>query len=226
MKSGAEAAARRAFSRCSIRRAARDAGRAVEHPRYLCEACAAGAVRIEAPFCQVCSEPFRGAMSGAVYVRELRGPGVSLYLRGGAVPERGGGAGFHPSVQVLQGVPVAASAGGLGGGGARGRPHPGDGRGCPGAGAIVPRAGAAPGVQPGGGTRAAGREAGGDPGFRLPARTRNTTSQVTHDRKMRMENLRNAFGMRHSRDVRGRHLVLVDDVLTTGSTLDECAVCC
>jgi ComF family protein len=55
-------------------------------------------------------------------------------------------------------------------------------------------------------------------------RTRNTTTQVMHDRKMRMENLRNAFAMRHSTDVHGRHLVLVDDVLTTGSTLDECAL--
>jgi ComF family protein len=55
-------------------------------------------------------------------------------------------------------------------------------------------------------------------------RTRNTTSQVMQDRKMRMENLRNAFRMRHSMDVRGRHLILVDDVLTTGSTLDECAL--
>jgi ComF family protein len=54
-------------------------------------------------------------------------------------------------------------------------------------------------------------------------RTRNTTSQVSYDRERRMENLRNAFQMRHNTDMRGRHLVLVDDVLTTGSTLDECA---
>jgi predicted amidophosphoribosyltransferase len=39
-----------------------------------------------------------------------------------------------------------------------------------------------------------------------------------------MENLRNAFRMRQSIPVRGHHLVLVDDVLTTGSTLDECAL--
>ena len=49
------------------------------------------------------------------------------------------------------------------------------------------------------------------------------TTQVGHDRKKRMENLRNAFAMRHSMDVRARHLILIDDVLTTGSTLDECA---
>ncbi len=54
-------------------------------------------------------------------------------------------------------------------------------------------------------------------------RTRYTTTQTRYDRHERMENLRNAFKLRHSADVRGQHLVLVDDVLTTGSTLDECA---
>jgi len=38
-----------------------------------------------------------------------------------------------------------------------------------------------------------------------------------------MENLRNAFKMDDTTAVRGLHTVLVDDVLTTGSTLDECA---
>lgn len=40
-------------------------GARVGQSRYLCESCAAGAARIEAPFCQVCSEPFSGAISGA-----------------------------------------------------------------------------------------------------------------------------------------------------------------
>jgi predicted amidophosphoribosyltransferase len=39
-----------------------------------------------------------------------------------------------------------------------------------------------------------------------------------------MQNLRNAFALRKSNDVRGKHLVLLDDVLTTGSTLHECAL--
>ena len=54
-------------------------------------------------------------------------------------------------------------------------------------------------------------------------RTRYTTTQTIFDREARMENLRGAFQMRQSVDVRNLHLLLIDDVLTTGSTVDECA---
>jgi ComF family protein len=54
-------------------------------------------------------------------------------------------------------------------------------------------------------------------------RTRYTTTQTRFDRHERIENLRKAFAMRDNADVRDMHAVLVDDVLTTGSTLDECA---
>ena len=54
-------------------------------------------------------------------------------------------------------------------------------------------------------------------------RLRYTTSQTRFDREERMENLRNAFGIRKNTVVRGKRLILIDDVLTTGSTLDECA---
>ncbi|MEA3187566.1 MAG: hypothetical protein QOD99_1396, partial [Chthoniobacter sp.] len=54
-------------------------------------------------------------------------------------------------------------------------------------------------------------------------RIRYTTTQTRFDRFERMENLRNAFELRHNSHVRGQHLVLVDDVFTTGSTVDECA---
>ena len=54
-------------------------------------------------------------------------------------------------------------------------------------------------------------------------RTRYTTTQTIFDRQARMENLRGAFQMRQSADVRNLHLLLIDDILTTGSTVDECA---
>ena len=57
----------------------------------------------------------------------------------------------------------------------------------------------------------------------LLERTRYTTTQTALDRSERMENLHNAFRLRKNADVRGLRVLLVDDVLTTGSTLNECA---
>jgi competence protein ComFC len=59
----------------------------------------------------------------------------------------------------------------------------------------------------------------------LPAlkRIRYTTTQTAFDRLERMENLRNAFRLRRNMAVRDLRVLLVDDVLTTGSTLSECA---
>lgn len=54
-------------------------------------------------------------------------------------------------------------------------------------------------------------------------RIRYTTTQTAHDRTERMENLQDAFRLRKKRDVRGLRVLLIDDVLTTGSTLSECA---
>jgi ComF family protein len=54
-------------------------------------------------------------------------------------------------------------------------------------------------------------------------RVRNTETQTHFDREERMENLRNAFELRNTSSVHEKRLLLIDDVLTTGSTLDECA---
>src|SRR5215813_1880997 len=54
-------------------------------------------------------------------------------------------------------------------------------------------------------------------------RVRYTTTQTALDRAERIENLHNAFRLRKNADVRGLHVLLVDDVLTTGSTLSECS---
>lgn len=55
------------------------------------------------------------------------------------------------------------------------------------------------------------------------ARRRYTTTQTQLDRRGRRQNLRDAFILVKNRDVTNMNLLLVDDVLTTGSTLDACA---
>jgi competence protein ComFC len=52
-------------------------------------------------------------------------------------------------------------------------------------------------------------------------RTKNTVSQTHLTREQRMENVRGVFRVKRSVD--GLEILLVDDVLTTGSTAAECA---
>ena len=54
-------------------------------------------------------------------------------------------------------------------------------------------------------------------------RIRYTSTQTRLSRDDRIQNLRNAFRMRKTVDVKQLHVLLIDDVLTTGSTVDECA---
>jgi ComF family protein len=53
-------------------------------------------------------------------------------------------------------------------------------------------------------------------------RRRNTLAQSGLSRKQRRQNLQGAFYW-HGRSKPGRHVVLIDDVMTTGTTLTECA---
>jgi ComF family protein len=54
-------------------------------------------------------------------------------------------------------------------------------------------------------------------------RSRYTLAQAGLDRDRRLRNLRSAFSLRSNHTVRGRRILLIDDVLTTGSTAQECA---
>lgn len=54
-------------------------------------------------------------------------------------------------------------------------------------------------------------------------RERDTVSQIGLTRPQRMENIRGAFRVVHPSRVAGQKILLVDDVLTTGTTASECA---
>jgi len=54
-------------------------------------------------------------------------------------------------------------------------------------------------------------------------RMRATASQAGLDRKGRCANIAGAFAVRSPERVEGRRLLVVDDVLTTGATVEECA---
>jgi ComF family protein len=54
-------------------------------------------------------------------------------------------------------------------------------------------------------------------------RTRATPSQTDLPAARRHANVRDAFAMRRRQDVRGLTVLIVDDVSTTGATLDACA---
>lgn len=55
-------------------------------------------------------------------------------------------------------------------------------------------------------------------------RTRHTESQTKKSRAERIENMQEAFGVKHMQRLQQKHVLIVDDVLTTGATLESCAL--
>src|SRR5438309_9855105 len=190
---------------------------------YLCEQCEAKAMRIVAPFCQQCSEPFDGAIATVftcancahrtIYfdaaVSAYRGRGIVRQI----IHEFKYGRQIHLRHLVACWLYAALDDERL-------RVSRFD--------IIVP--------VPLHATRQ--RERGFNQASLLAAllsaqtsisskpvleRIRYTTTQTALDRSERMENLHNAFRLRKNADVRGLRVLLIDDVLTTGSTLSECA---
>ena len=51
----------------------------------------------------------------------------------------------------------------------------------------------------------------------------HTESQTHKNRYERWENVRSAFSVLHPDEIKGKHVLLVDDVITTGATLEACA---
>ena len=190
---------------------------------YLCEQCEAKAMRIVAPFCQQCSEPFEGAITTAFTCANCAHRAIHFDAAVAGYRSRGivrqiihdfkYGRQIHLRHLVARWLCAALDDERL-----RGRhfdiilpvplhPTRQRERGFNQAGLLAELLSARISIlcKP------------------LLKRIRYTTTQTALDRAERMENLHNAFRLRKNADVRGLHVLLIDDVLTTGSTLSECA---
>jgi ComF family protein len=67
------------------------------------------------------------------------------------------------------------------------------------------------------------KQAWGIPRLDCLVRKRNTRPQSLLPVKERAKNVRGAFAVRKGARIEGRKLILVDDVMTTGATIDECS---
>jgi len=190
---------------------------------HLCEKCAKEAYYIKPPFCQDCSEPFAGAIDADFTCFKCENQpryyerAVTRYLSKGVVREfihR-----FKYNHQFYLRIPLAGwLVEAIRDDRIAGLPYD----------ALVPVP-----LHP-----ARQRERGFNQAevlaklaakslntevWNVLRRIRYTTTQTKLRKEKRTENLRNAFVVRHTDQVQSRHLILVDDVFTTGSTVDECA---
>lgn len=198
-------------------------GKNVRAGEYLCSWCEAKAVRIVAPFCQKCSEPFEGSITSeftcancahrTIYfdaaVSAYRGRGIVREM----IHEFKYGRQIHLRHLVARWLHAALDDERL-------RRRRFD--------IIVPVPLHATRQRERGFNQASLlaallSEQTSIPSRPLLERIRYTTTQTALDRSERMENLHNAFRLRKNADVRGLQVLLIDDVLTTGSTLSECA---
>jgi competence protein ComFC len=198
-------------------------GGSVRAGAYLCDQCDAKAVRIVAPFCEKCSEPFEGAITSTFTCANCAHR--TIYFEAAVAAYRGRGVvrqvihdfkyGRHIHLRHLVArwlraaldderlhgkrfdliVPVPLHA-------ARQRE-----RGFNQAGLLAELLSAHTSI----------------PVRPVLERIRYTITQTALDRSERIENLHNAFRLRKKANVRSLRVLLVDDVLTTGSTLSECA---
>jgi predicted amidophosphoribosyltransferase len=53
-------------------------------------------------------------------------------------------------------------------------------------------------------------------------RNRSNETQTRKSRYRRWQNVKDTFTVAHPDQIQGKHLLLVDDVITTGATLEAC----
>jgi len=54
-------------------------------------------------------------------------------------------------------------------------------------------------------------------------KTKKTQSQFKLSKNERIENVKNVFEIKNAQEIQGKRIFLVDDVFTTGATMEECA---
>ena len=59
---------------------------------------------------------------------------------------------------------------------------------------------------------------------RLLVRVRHTESQTNKTRAQRVDNMKDAFKIYDNGALAGKHVLIIDDVLTTGATIEACAL--
>jgi competence protein ComFC len=200
-----------------------ECGAATERGVHLCGRCAEDVRRIEPPFCERCSQPFDGAITQQFVCSNCAGREVHFECAVAPYQSRGVVRdlihAFKYDHRLYLRRPLAAwLAEALADPRIASRPFS----------ALVPvplhhiRYREREFNQAAELARLVARSAG-VPMWDCLRRTRYTTTQTKLDRHERMENLRGAFRVRHNAGVKDRHLVLVDDVFTTGSTVEECS---
>ena len=190
---------------------------------YLCDSCDANIVRIVPPFCETCSEPFEGSINTAFTCANCAhrtiyfDTAIAAYRGRGIVRDVSHEFKYNRQMHLrhLVGRWLCAAVD--------------DERLCNHRFDIIVPVPLHPARQRERGFNQACLLAellGGHTSIPCRAmlkRLRYTTTQTALDRSERMENLHNAFRLRKNADVRGLRVLLIDDVLTTGSTLNECA---
>ena len=195
----------------------------IESPAFLCEECLESARRIKPPFCETCSQPFDGAITGPFTCANCAERhfhfdcAVSTFQSRGLVRELIHRFKYQQEYRLRHPLADWLAESLLD---PRIQKHPFD--------FYVPVP-----LHP---TRRREREFNqasvltnllakrtGKPALDCLNRIRYTPTQTRFDRNERMENLRNAFKLGKNRDVQKTHILLIDDVLTTGSTVNECS---
>jgi ComF family protein len=54
------------------------------------------------------------------------------------------------------------------------------------------------------------------------ARTKHTSTQTKQTRAERWDNMENAFTIKDPTSINGKHILIIDDVITTGATIEAC----